>query len=143
MITCNGVPVPMGHTQSKGQFVAGVRYRAWTPPSALRPALGKDVPLGFDVVDTWNHHAIGGCTYHVAHPGGRSYDTFPVNSYEAEGRRISRFWTQGHTQGAFTPTESFTGVARYLEPNQIPRNCEPPPQKISPEYRRTLDLRQS
>ncbi len=142
MITCNGVPVPMQPTQIKGQFVAGVRYRAWTPPSALHPTLGKDVPLVFDVVDTWNHHAIGGCTYHVAHPGGRSYDTFPVNSYEAEGRRISRFWTQGHTQGAFTPTESFTGVARYLEPNQIPRNFDPPPLKISPEYPRTLDLRQ-
>jgi uncharacterized protein (DUF2126 family) len=142
MITCNGLPVPLQSTHIKGEYVAGVRYRAWTPPSALHPTLGKDVPLVFDVVDTWNHRAIGGCTYHVAHPGGRSYDTFPINSYEAEGRRISRFWTQGHTQGAFTPTENFNSVSRYLEPNQIPKNFDPPPLKISPEYPRTLDLRQ-
>jgi uncharacterized protein (DUF2126 family) len=106
------------------------------------PYLGKDVPLVFDVIDIWNHRSIGGCTYHVAHPGGRSYDTFPVNSYEAEGRRISRFWTQGHTQGAITPSENFSTVSRYLEPNQVPKNFDPPPLKISPEYPRTLDLRQ-
>ncbi|MEO7991848.1 MAG: transglutaminase family protein [Chryseolinea sp.] len=142
MITCNGVPVPLQTTLVKGEYVAGVRYRAWTPPSALHPTLGKDVPLVFDFVDTWNHRSIGGCTYHVAHPGGRNYDTFPVNSYEAEGRRISRFWTQGHTQGAITPSENFSTAARYLEPNQIPKNFDPPPLKISPEYPRTLDLRQ-
>ncbi|HEV8512332.1 MAG TPA: transglutaminase family protein [Cyclobacteriaceae bacterium] len=142
MITCNGVPVPLQATSVRGEYVAGVRYRAWSPPSALHPTLGKDVPLVFDIIDIWNHRAIGGCTYHVAHPGGRNYDTFPVNSYEAEGRRISRFWTQGHTQGAFTPSESFSVATRYLEPNEIPKNFDPPPMKISPEYPRTLDLRQ-
>ncbi len=142
MITCNRVPVPLQQTSVKGEFVAGVRYRAWTPPSALHPLLGKDVPLVFDIIDLWNHRSIGGCTYHVTHPGGRNYDTFPVNSYEAEGRRISRFWNQGHTQGAFTPSENFTGITRYLEPNLQPRNFDPPPLKISPEYPRTLDLRQ-
>jgi len=142
MITCNGVPVPIQQTSVKGEFVAGVRYRAWTPPSALHPLLGKDVPLVFDIVDTWNHRAIGGCTYHVTHPGGRNYDTFPVNSFEAEGRRISRFSNQGHTQGVFTPSENFTGIARYLEPNLQPKNFDPPKVKISPEYPRTLDLRQ-
>lgn len=142
LVTCNGVPVPLQPTSVRGEHVAGVRYRAWTPPSALHPTLGKDVPLVFDVVDTWNHRAIGGCTYHVAHPGGRNYDTFPVNSYEAEGRRISRFWTEGHTQGVFTPSESFGMVTRYLAPNDTPRNFDPPPLKISLEYPRTLDLRQ-
>lgn len=141
MITCNGVPVPLQPTLVKGEYVAGVRYRAWSPPSALHPTLGKDVPLVFDVVDTWNHRAIGGCTYHVAHPGGRNYDTFPVNSFEAEGRRISRFWKQGHTQGPITASEKFYSVSRYLQPNEIPRNFDPPPIKISPEYPRTLDLR--
>jgi uncharacterized protein (DUF2126 family) len=142
MITCNGVTVPLQSTLVKGEYLAGVRYRAWSPPSALHPTLGKDVPLVFDVVDTWNHRAIGGCTYHVAHPGGRSYDTFPINSFEAEGRRISRFWKQGHTQGTVTPTEKFYSIARYLQPNEIPRNFDPPPLKVSPEYPRTLDLRQ-
>ncbi len=142
LVTCNGVPVPLQKTAINGEYVAGVRYRAWTPSSALHPMMDKDVPLIFDIVDTWNHRAIGGCTYYVSHPGGRNYDTFPVNSYEAEGRRISRFWNQGHTQGAFTPTEKFSTVQRYLEPNQIPRNFDPPPIKINPEYPRTLDLRQ-
>lgn len=142
MIACNGVPVPLQSTSTKGAYVAGIRYRAWTPPSALHPTLGKDVPLVFDVIDTWNHRAIGGCTYHVAHPGGRNYDTFPVNSFEAEGRRISRFWTQGHTQGVFTPSQSFSTVSRYVEPTYAPKNFDPPPLVISPEYPRTLDLRQ-
>jgi len=141
-VLCNGQPIPLQSTLVKGEYVAGVRYRAWTPPSALHPTLGKDVPLVFDIVDTWNHRAIGGCTYYVAHPGGRNYDTFPINSYEAEGRRISRFWSQGNTQGVFTPSENFSTVSRYVEPNQTPRNFDPPALKISPEYPRTLDLRQ-
>jgi uncharacterized protein (DUF2126 family) len=142
MITCNGAPIPLQQTAVKGEYVAGVRYRAWSPPSALHPTLGKDVPLVFDFVDTWNHRATGGCTYYVAHPGGRSYDSFPVNSYEAEGRRISRFWNQGHTQGPITPSENYSSVSRYVEPNQTPKNFDPPPIKISPEFPRTLDLRQ-
>ncbi len=143
MITCNGMAVPLQESQVKGKYVAGVRYRAWSPHSALHPTLGVDVPLVFDVVDTWNHRSIGGCTYHVVHPGGRNYDSYPVNSFEAEGRRISRFWTEGHTQGSITPTENFKVASRYLEPNLVPKNFDPPKVKISPEYPRTLDLRQS
>ena len=143
MITCNGIPVPLKETPVKGEYVAGIRYRAWSPPSALHPTLGTDVPLVFDLIDTWNHRSIGGCTYFVSHPGGRSYDSYPINSYEAEGRRISRFWNQGHTQGAFTPTESYTAVGRYVEQNQVPRAFDPPPLKINPEYPNTLDMRKS
>jgi len=142
MITCHGVPVPLRETNIRGEYVAGVRYRAWTPPSALHPTLGKDVPLVFDVVDTWNNRSIGGCTYHVAHPGGRNYDAFPVNAYEAEGRRISRFWNEGHTQGPITPSATYAGIERYLEKNQIPKKFDAPSVKISPEYPNTLDLRQ-
>ena len=141
MITCHGAPVPLKETFVRGEYVAGVRYRAWSPPSALHPTLGKDVPLVFDIIDTWNSRSIGGCTYHVAHPGGRNYDTFPVNAYEAEGRRISRFWTEGHTQGSVTPAPVYTSVARYLEKNDVPKKFDVPPLKISPEYPNTLDLR--
>jgi uncharacterized protein (DUF2126 family)/transglutaminase-like putative cysteine protease len=141
-VTCQGVPVPLRETVVKSEYVGGVRYRAWNPPSALHPTLGTDVPLVFDIVDTWNGKSIGGCVYHVAHPGGRSYDTYPINAYEAEGRRISRFWNQGHTQGPITPRAEFTGIVRYLEKNQIPSKFDPPPVKIIPEYPHTLDLRQ-
>lgn len=143
ILTCNKIHIPLKETPVKGEWVAGVRYRAWSPPSALHPTLGTDVPLVFDVVDTWNNRSIGGCTYHVAHPGGRNYDTFPVNAFEAEGRRISRFRNDGHTQGPITPSVSFTGVERYLEKNQIPKKFDPPLIRISPEYPNTLDLRQS
>ncbi|MGB5419621.1 DUF2126 domain-containing protein [Algibacter sp.] len=99
VLTCNGVKVQLNSTGVKGEFVAGIRYKAWNPYSSLHPTIGVDTPLVFDIVDTWNKRSIGGCTYYVAHPGGRSYDSYPVNSYEAESRRINRFWEIGHTQG--------------------------------------------
>lgn len=141
-VTCHGIPLPLTETGTRGEYVSGVRYRAWSPPSALHPTLGVDVPLVFNVVDKWNSKNIGGCVYHVAHPGGRSYDTFPVNAFEAEGRRISRFWNHGHTPGAIRPTEAFGMVERYLEKTQIPLKFDPPPMKIAPEFPHTLDLRQ-
>lgn len=102
IVTCNGRPLPLQPTGNAGEYVAGVRFRAWNPWSALHPTIGVQAPLIFDLVDTWSHKAIGGCTYHVSHPGGRNYDTFPVNANEAEARRFARFWNHGHKPGKLT-----------------------------------------
>ncbi len=99
VIACNGRRVPLKPTGTNGERVAGVRYRAWCPPSALHPTIGVHAPLTFDVIDTWNDRAVAGCRYHVSHPGGLAHLTFPQNSFEAESRRASRFWPFGHTGG--------------------------------------------
>jgi uncharacterized protein (DUF2126 family) len=111
--------VPLHPTGINGEGVAGVRYRAWQPPGCLQPTIAPHAPLVFDVVDTWNNRSLGGCSYHVAHPGGRSHDTFPVNSYEAESRRLARFFRLNHTPGKVT-------IA---------------PLKLNPDFPFTLDLR--
>jgi uncharacterized protein (DUF2126 family) len=120
VLACNGVAMPLHPTGTVGEYVAGVRYRAWWLPSNLHPSIGVHAPLTFDLVDTWMDRSMGGARYHVAHPGGRNYVTVPVNAYEAEARRLARFFRMGHTPGGLKATEA-------------PRN---------PDHPLTLDLRQ-
>lgn len=142
VLACNGRRVPLTSTGRHGESVAGVRYKAWAPPSALHPSIDAHAPLVFDLIDTWNGRSVGGCSYHVSHPGGRSYDTFPVNSFEAESRRVNRFSELDHTHGAYEPRSDLEpDVLREFFPNHDPKPMTPPPEESPGEYPHTLDLR--
>lgn len=158
VLTCNGVQIPLVKTSVEGEYVSGVRYKAWQPWSALHPTIGVDTPLTFDIVDTWNSKSIGGFNYFVSHPGGRSYETFPVNSYEAESRRINRYWDFNHSQGKvenYDPTvgdnlihqekrnsnfanETIRTIKEKREIKKLYYHQMP----VNKEYPHTLDLRQ-
>lgn len=142
IVLCNGNRVPLRETETKEEFVCGIRYRAWQPPSALHPTIGVDTPLTFDIIDTWNSRSIGGCTYYVAHPGGRHYDSFPVNSYEAESRRFSRFGTTTHTQDVLRPAPVGNITMHYVEQNRQPFLADAPAEEVNMAYPYTLDMRQ-
>ncbi len=120
VVTCNSRTIPLRPTGRAGEFVAGVRYRAWQPWSALHPTIGVHSPLTFDIVDTWMKRSVGGFRYHVVHPGGRSHETFPVNAFEAESRRLARFFRIGHTPGRMSvdagPLER--GISLHAGPAQ-------------------------
>ncbi|MDP5093499.1 MAG: transglutaminase family protein, partial [Polaribacter sp.] len=152
ILTCNGVKVQLRNTGIHGEYVAGVRYKAWNPYSALHPTIGVDTPLVFDIVDSWNRRSIGGCTYFVAHPGGRSYETYPVNSFEAESRRINRFWDFGHTQGEISSPEktekeeesiidTTENIGRSIQKQESSKKFTFKEVRVNPEYPNTLDLR--
>jgi uncharacterized protein (DUF2126 family) len=143
VVVCNGRRVPLHNTGTQGEYVAGVRYRAWQPPSALHPTIGVHAPLVFDIIDTWNGRSIGGCTYFVSHPGGRNYDVFPVNAYAAETRRVSRFWGIGHTPGVLQPAPDLQALGRFFPEGHAPGPMEPPEEESNKEYVHTLDLRWS
>jgi len=140
-LLCNGRRVPLLQTATREEYICGIRYRAWAPYSALHPTIGVDTPITFDIIDTWNSRSIGGCTYYVSHPGGRSYDVYPINSYEAESRRVNRFSTTAFTQGPLPPGPGATAVKRYIEQNRHPFPCDPPAEEINKDFPYTLDLR--
>ena len=141
IVTCNGRRLILHNTGTHGEYVGGVRYRAWQPPSALHPTIGVHSPLVFDIVDTWNGRAIGGCTYHVSHPGGRHYDTFPVNAYEAESRRVSRFGAGGHTPSVMRPSPVPASTGQFYPEGNSLGPITVPQEEANAKYPHTLDLR--
>ena len=114
VVTVNGYPVPLLATNNPDIHVGGVRYKAWQPPSALHPTITVDVPLRIELIDLTTGTSRGGCTYHVAHPGGMAYDEPPVNAVAAESRRARRFEATGFTPGKLDLSELREKQARIF-----------------------------
>ena len=143
-LLCNSIKVPLVKTSYKGKYVAAIRYKAWAPYSALHPTIEVNSPLVFDIYDSWNERSVGGCTYHVMHPGGRSYDTFPVNSLEAESRRMTRFWEFNHSpksESTIATQSDNNGVSYVTVHDEIKENISVKQIPISFDFPHTLDLR--
>lgn len=140
-VICNGRRLALRSTGRKGEYVVGVRYRAWNPPSALHPTIRPHSPLVFDLVDTWNGESLGGCTYHVSHPGGRSYDAFPVNALEAEARRMTRFWDIGYNPGTIELPPMPASYGQFLPQGSPVAPVLPAEEEPNLEFPCTVDLR--
>ena len=141
ILVCNGRRVPLKSTGKHGEYVAGIRYRAWNPPSALHPTIGVHAPLVIDLVDTWNDRSVGGCTYHVAHPGGMNPEYAPLNPLEAESRRNSRYWEFGHSPVSIT-NPGYQDIQRDITTHTSSEaKFSDLPVKDSNEYPYTLDMR--
>ena len=119
-LTCNGRRIPLRPTGTVGEFVAGVRYKAWAPPSALHPLIPAHAPLIFDLVDTWMNRSMGGAQYHVAHPGRPQLRHLP-----GERLRVG---------------EPAPGAICQNGPHAGPRH-DLRPETPNPEFPFTLDLR--
>lgn len=144
VLSCNGRRFPLTPTGVNGEYVSGIRYQAWAPWSAMHPTLQPQTPLVFDLVDLWNKRSLGGCTYHIVHPGGRSYDSFPVNAFEAESRRVSRFQQEGHSQDRFEKPVVSPISGRSVAPR--PAASDPfslVEETLDPDFPCTFDLRRS
>lgn len=147
-LLCNKTIIPLTQTDKPMTYLAGIRYKAWAPYSAMHPTKKIDTPLVFDIYDTWNGLSIGGCTYHVMHPGGRSYASFPVNAFEAEGRRITRFLEENHTPSHLVEVVNQVETSgqeneeqRFIAANDSSKDkFEPIVPKSNGEYVFTLDL---
>ncbi|HYO93309.1 MAG TPA: transglutaminase family protein [Polyangiaceae bacterium] len=121
VVTCRGARAPLHPTGTRGEFVAGVRFRAWQLPSQLHPTIGVHAPIELSLVDSWSGRVLGACVLHVSHPGGLSDEKLPVNAFEAEARRQMLF-------ASFGPTGGRVDVSRMRE-------------LANPDYPLTLDLR--
>lgn len=120
-LTCNGYPVPLQSTAQQGEYIAGVRFKAWDATWTLHPTIPVHTPLVFDIIDRYHQRSLGGCTYHTQHPGGEAYEKFPINAREAESRMKACFEPFGHTPGTVAIPPALNNV----------------------EYPYTLDLRQT
>jgi uncharacterized protein (DUF2126 family)/transglutaminase-like putative cysteine protease len=141
LVTCNGRRLPLQPTGAPGEVVAGLRYKAWPAPFGVHPTVPVHAPLVIDLVDRRLGRAVGGCVYHVTHPGGLAYETFPVNAYEAETRRISRFWAWGHTAGAVSAPPWARRLREHVAGGDGAIRWEPAAERPDPEHPCTLDLR--
>ena len=148
VLTCNGRAVPLSPTGTREEWIGGVRFKAWDPPSALHPSIAAQTQFVFDLVDIRNRKSLGGCIYHVVHPGGRNYETFPVNAREAESRRLARFWNSGHSPGVISseavggaPIGPSTGRFELVPGGRTVEHI--PREQFNADFPNTLDLRTS
>ena len=135
ILVCNGRRVPLQPTRTRGRFLAGVRYKAWNPPSSLHPTLWPVYSLVFDLLDARTGEVLGGCTWFPARPSLVGFSAAPAPVASGEPEREPHYRPQAAVLPPWSPGGRFLPFGSGARKMPVP---EAP--WAGSRYKQVLDL---